>query len=168
MVAVVSSLNLPTMRKVFILLLMIAAIQLQAQKTFKQHSAYAEILGNGGVLSVNYELQLKKKAGFGIHVGIGLGGDKPAIPLGVKYLIAIGGQKSFLETGAGFTLAEREFWVERINRLPYNPYQIAWIPSIGYRHHTNYGLMWKLIYSPFFHKDRKELLFFGAAIGWRF
>ncbi len=168
MVAVVSTLNLPAMRKAFIILLMITATKLQAQKTFKQHSAYIEILGNSGLLSVNYELQLNKNPGFGMHAGIGLGGDKPAIPLGVTYLFQIGGQKSFLETGAGVTLAEREFWVERINRLPDNPYQIAWIPSIGYRHHTNYGLMWKLIYSPFFHKERTELLFFGAAIGWRF
>lgn len=156
------------MRKTFLVLLLLAAGQLWAQKTFKQHSAYVEILGNGGVLSANYELQLNKKPGFGIHAGIGLGGDKPAIPLGITYLFKLGGQKSFIETGVGVTVAEREFWVERINRLPENPYQIAWIPSVGYRHHTNYGLMWKLIYSPYFHTERTELLFFGAAVGWQF
>lgn len=157
------------MRYIFILLpALFAANGLSAQTNFKQHTAYAEVFGNGGVLSVNYELQVKKKPGLGIHGGIGLGGDKPAIPLGVKYLFKISSQTSFLETGVGFTAAEKGFWVGRIKPLPDNSYIIAIIPSVGYRYHTNYGLMWKLIYSPFFSNEQIGFLFFGAAIGWRF
>ena len=61
MAAVVSNLNYFIMRKVFIVILMIAACQSKAQKKFQQHSAYTEVLGNGGVLSINYELQIKKE-----------------------------------------------------------------------------------------------------------
>ena len=156
------------MKKIITAILLVAAVQAQAQKNFKKHTTYVEILGNGIVLSANYELQLADKPGFGIRAGIGLGGIKPAIPLGVVYLINIGKQKSFIETGAGITLAERDVWDDNKSQLTSNPYQVAFIPSVGYRHHAAYGLMWKLIYTPFFNKENNEPGFFGVSIGWRF
>ncbi|MBK8953429.1 MAG: hypothetical protein IPM85_15375 [Chitinophagaceae bacterium] len=154
------------MKKIFLILLL-PAIQVQAQNKFKKHTLYAEVLGNGIVLSANYELQLINKPGFGIHAGIGLAGAQPAIPLGMTYLIKIGKQKSFIETGIGITLAEKDLWDDNKTQLLTNPYQVAFIPSVGYRHHTPYGLMWKLIYSPFFNKENNEPAFFGASVGWR-
>lgn len=148
--------------------MLLPAIQVQAQTKFKKHTIYAEVLGNGVVLSANYELQLSNKPGFGIHAGIGLGGVKPAIPLGMTYLIKIGKQKSFIETGIGITLGEKDLWDDNITQLTSNPYQPAFIPSVGYRHHTTYGLMWKLTYSPFFNKENNEPAFFGVSVGWRF
>lgn len=156
------------MKKIVIALLLITALQAQGQKIFKKHSVYAEVLGNGIKLSANYELQLADKPGFGIRSGIGLGGAMPAIPLGVVYLVDIGKQRSFIETGLGITLAEKDLWVDNKSPLPSNPYQVAFIPSVGYRHHTTFGLMWKTIYSPFFNKENNEPGFFGAAVGWRF
>lgn len=151
-----------------IITLLIILNNVQAQKAFRRNTAYAELLGNGPVLSVNYELQTCNKPGWGIHAGIGLGGYKPAIPLGVIYLVNLGKQKSFLETGLGVTLAEEDVWSTKQVNTDANPYQPAFIPSVGYRHHTPYGLMWKFIYSPFFHKKRSEWKFFGASVGWRF
>ena len=157
------------MRKSFIFIVAVITVtQLQAQKSFKRNTAYAEILGNGMMISANYEYQLGSNPGFGLHIGIGLGGDKPAVPLGVKYLIDLGNKKSFIETGLGVTFAERGMWDEKLQNQNTNPYQPGFIPSIGYRHNTSYGLMWKLIYSPFFNKERSEWKFGGIAIGWRF
>lgn len=156
------------MKKILVILLLATAMQVQAQNKFKKHSIYAEVLGNGIILSANYELQLSNKPGFGIHAGIGLAGVMPAIPLGMTYLVKIGKQKSFIETGIGITFAEKDLWDDNKTQLPSNPYQVAFIPSLGYRHHSPYGLMWKLIYSPFFNKENNEPGFFGASVGWRF
>ena len=156
-------------RATTLLFLLFGVLQLSAQDSFRRNTAYFEILGNGGILSINYERELSKQPGFGIHAGIGLGGDKPAIPLGITYLLKIRKSKSFVETGLGITFGEKYIWISKqFNGAAANPYQMGIFPSVGYRHHTKYGLMWKLIYSPFFSPDRTELAFGGVAIGWRF
>ena len=84
------------MRKTFFFTIAIfAAIQLPAQKPFKRNSLYGEILGNGLVLSLNYERQMSSKPSLGLHFGVGLGSHKPIFPLGAKYLFAIDKQRSF-------------------------------------------------------------------------
>lgn len=156
-------------RAILLLPLLLGILQLSAQNSFQQNTAYLEILGNGGLLSINYERQLNKQPGFGVHAGIGLGGNKPVIPLGITYLLKTRKSKSFIETGLGLTLGEKYFWISKLfNGAGANPYLAAFVPSVGYRHYTKYGLMWKLIYSPFFSPDRTELAFGGVAIGWRF
>jgi hypothetical protein len=142
----------------------------EAQNSFKRNTLYGEIGGNGLALSVNYERQIQNKPGLGWHVGVGLGEEKPCIPLGVKYLIGLGGQKSFIETGLGITLAEQDVLDEKyfFNTTSDNPYGVAFVPTIGYRHHhKKYGLMWKVNYSPVFSRYRNVLLYYGVAIGWR-
>ncbi len=157
------------MRKLFFLIAAIfATIQLPAQKTFKRNTLYCETLGNGLVLSVNYERQMKSEPGLGLHIGVGLGGNRPAFPLGVKYLILLDKEKSFFEMGAGITLAERDLWSEtNSSQFKSDTYSAGFIPSIGYRHHTSKGLMWRINYTPVFNKYRNELVFFGFSIGWR-
>jgi hypothetical protein len=149
------------------LLCLIIANQLLAQKPFKKNTVYAEILGNGIVLSANYEKQVGSKEGLGVHIGIGLGGNKPAIPLGLKYLFGLGNNKSFLETGLGITFGERDLWIENNNQVSKKSYNAAFIPSVGYRHHTNYGLMWRINYTPVFSSYRNLIGFAGISIGWR-
>lgn len=158
------------MRKTFFFIATIlASISMQGQKTFKKNTSYFEIAGNGVVLSLNYERQVGTKPGLGFHIGIGLGGDGPAIPLGAKYLFGLGNQKSFIETGIGVTLAEQQLWDSKSNISSYrDPYKAAFIPSIGYRHQTKYGLMWRLNYTPVFSKYRNILGFGGFSIGWSF
>ncbi|HEV8285122.1 MAG TPA: hypothetical protein VGQ09_12480 [Chitinophagaceae bacterium] len=155
------------MRKLFFFATTIAiATQLTAQKAFRKNTLYGEIAGNGLVLSANYERQLGNKPGLGLHIGVGLGGYYPAIPVGVDYLFDLGHEKSFIEVGVGVTLAELELWDDKYY-IGHNPYKAGFIPSIGYRHHTSYGLMWKLIYTPIFSSYRNIPLYAGASVGWR-
>ena len=141
-----------------------------AQNSFKRNAFYGELGGNGLGLSVNYERQIWDKPGLGWHMGIGLGSDKPSIPLGAKYLFGLGGQKSFIETGLGITLTGQDLLDDKyfFNNTGDNPYGVAFIPSLGYRHHhKRYGLMWSVNYTPFFSRYRNMLLYYGIAIGWR-
>jgi hypothetical protein len=157
------------MRKfIFLSISIIIATNLAAQKSFKKNTFYAEILGSGMVLSINYERQLKDKPGLGYYFGIGLGGLKPAVPFGAKYLIDLKNQKSYIEAGAGITLGERDLWIQReIGQTAKNSYKPGFIPSIGYRHHTSYGFMWRVNYTPVFSGFRNIPLFFGLSLGWR-
>lgn len=158
------------MRKQFLFALAILmATQLKAQeKSFKKTTLYGEIGGNGLGLSVNYERQMGTKPGLGLLVGIGLAGNKPSMVFGAKYLIDFGNHKSFLETGIGITLADREYMGAKTNsQTNQNPYTPVFIPSVGYRHHTKYGLMWRVNYTPVFSKYKSLALYPGISVGWR-
>jgi len=156
------------MRKIFFTVAAIfTACQLPAQKSFKRNIFYFEILGNGLVLSLNYERQITNKPGLGFHAGVALAGDKPAFPLGAKYLFELGKQRSFLEVGAGVTIAEQDMWEENLNSFNADPYKPGFIPSVGYRYNAPKGSMWRINYTPFFNKYRTEFLFFGVSVGWR-
>jgi hypothetical protein len=143
---------------------------LSAQDSFKKNILYWEILGNGPVLYVSYERQTGTKPGLGWHFGVGLAGDKPAFPMGTKYLFDLGNKKSFLETGLGITLAELKFWDDDYyNQLSdKNPYKPGFIPSAGYRHQTAYGLMWRVNYTPVFTRYQSLPVYGGISLGWKF
>lgn len=139
-----------------------------AQTRFRSNTFYSELAGNGLVLSLNYEKQIMKKSGLGLHVGAGLGGEKPMIPMGIIYLLPIKTTKSYIETGAGITLGEEEM-LDEVNSVSHSKTYIpAYIPSVGFRHHTGYGLMWKIIYSPVFIKYRTVPYLGGFSLGWMF
>jgi hypothetical protein len=151
----------------FTLAIMISP-RITAQKPFKKNTFYSEIAGNGLVLSANYERQLGTKPGFGLHIGAGLAGHKPAIPAGVNYLFDLGKQKSFIEAGAGVVFVEIDFWDNKNNVADAdNSYKVCFIPSIGLRHHTPYGLLWRVNYTPVFSKYRNLAVFAGVSVGWR-
>jgi hypothetical protein len=157
------------MRKLFFFTATILfSIQLSAQNTFKKNTLYGEVGGTGIILSANYERQLGNQPGFGLHIGIGLGDNKPAIPFGAKYLFDFGNHKSFMEAGAGITLAEASLLDDLYStHSNNNPYKAAFIPSIGYTHHTAYGLMWRINYTPVFSRYRNIPFFAGVSVGWR-
>ena len=157
------------MRKMLLFTVVIfVACQLSAQKSFKRNTAYFEMAGNGLVLSLNYERQITNKPGLGFHAGVALADDKPAFPLGVKYLFDLGRERSFLEVGAGVTLAEQDMWEPNYNQpAKTDPYKAGFIPSVGYRYNAPKGFMWRINYTPVFNKYRTELLFFGVSLGWR-
>jgi hypothetical protein len=153
------------MRELFFFIIAIfAVIQLPAQESFKRNALYVEMLGNGLVLSANYERQMSTKPGLGLHLGVGLGNAKPVFPFGAKYLIDVAGQRSFFELGAGVTLADEGQW--HLNAKS-ESYSAGFIPSVGYRYNAPKGFMWRINYTPVFNKYRTELLFFGLSIGWR-
>lgn len=146
---------------------MCSALCVFAQSDFKKNTFYSEIAGNGLVLSVNYERQMTDQPGLGLHVGIGLGGDKPMIPTGAFYLFHFKNTKSYLEMGAGITFGEKQMMDDTFHQHNSNSYIPAFVPSVGFRHHTNYGLMWKIIYSPVFNQYRTLPLFGGFSLGWQ-
>jgi len=149
-------------------LAMVAVSQLSAQKSFKRNLYYAEIGGNSIALAANYERQLADKPGFGVHIGIGFGNKKPTIPLGVKYLFELGKkQRSFFETGAGMTIGAKYLWKEYARGSDKNPYEPGFIASVGYRHHTRYGLLWRICYTPIFTSYRNIFYLGGISLGWR-
>jgi hypothetical protein len=156
------------MRKIFFFVAAIfVACQLLSQKSFKRNTIYFEIGGNGLVLSLNYERQITSKPGLGLHAGVALAGDKPAFPLGAKYLFNLSKQRSFLEVGAGVTLADQNTWETNYNQPETDPYKAGFIPSVGYRYNAPKGFMLRINYTPVFNKYRTELLFFGISLGWR-
>lgn len=159
------------MRKPFlaIVAILLAAPLLAQQKNFKKNTAYFEAGGNSLGLGIGYERQMGKKTGLGLHLGISLGGNKPGIVTGTKYLVGLGNHKSFLETGLGVTLVDREYiGAKRNNQTNYNPYTPVFIPSVGYRHHTRYGLMWRVNYTPFISKYDSPAHYVGLSVGYRF
>jgi hypothetical protein len=139
-----------------------------SQTKFKPNSFYGELAGTGSFLSVHYERQVLKKEGPGWHIGIGIGGEKPVIPVGVNYLFGLKNTKSFIETGITVSFADRDWWDDHVLNIEPNPYKPAFMPSVGFRHHTNYGLMWRLNYSPVFTKYRNIIGWGGFSLGWRF
>jgi hypothetical protein len=157
------------MRKLLFFILAIAiTTQLTAQQSFKKTTLSGELGGNGLGFSAGYERQVGKKTGLGLHIGISLSGNKPGLVTGAKYLFDLGNHKSFIETGLGITLADREYMGAKRNNLTNeNPYTPAYIPSVGYRHHTKYGLMWRVNYTPVFSKYNNIFLYPGISVGWR-
>lgn len=156
------------MKKILCLCLLIAtSFHLYAQKTGGRNIIYMEVLGNGLGLSANYERALQATAGWSLHAGIGLGGDIPAFPMGIKYHWQFKNKRSGLEAGAGITLAEADLFNDKNFSATHNKLMAAFIPSFGYRHQTTYGFMWRVNYTPFFTSNRTEFKFFGISLGWR-
>jgi hypothetical protein len=161
------------MREFFLLTLIVTStVQLCAQKPFPKNTFYGEFGGNGIWLSANYERQLSKKPGLGIHVGLGYASSdekfRPTIPIGVNYLIGLGNQKSFIDAGVSVTVAERYVWDDSYHTQDVShPYEAAVIPSLGYRHHTRYGLMWRISYTAIFTSYRTIPWFPSISLGWR-
>lgn len=154
-------------KQLLVTLTVLITCQLAAQKAFKKSLIYFEAGGNGLGLSFSYERQLKSKPGIGLLIGIGLSGNKPSMISGAKYLIGFGNSKSFFEAGFGITLADREYMgAKRDNLINVNPYTPVFIPSAGYRHHTKYGLMWRVNYTPAFSKYNSIALYPGISVGW--
>jgi len=149
----------------FAFLMTAIAISANSQSNFKRNFLYAEAGGTGMTLSVNYERQLASKPGLGVHVGVGLGGELPVIPMGLKYLFPLRNPKSSIETGLGICLIDKEFLDNNSIAYPSTHYVAAIIPSAGYRHQTNYGLMWRANFTPVLSKTR-SFPFAGVSLGW--
>jgi hypothetical protein len=152
------------MRKMLLSVVLLYVTAGFSQNQFKRNTIYGELAGSGLFLSANYERQLSKNPGLGIHIGTGWGDSKPIIPFGLTYLFKLGNNKSFVEAGATITLTEIHYL--DYHETDYN-YTEIFFPSIGYRHHTNYGLMWKITYSPSFSTYGTVIGWGGFSLGWR-
>ena len=155
----------------FFLIFMFSFINGFTQSTFSRNTIYGEFGGDGIFLSAHYERQLGTKPGFGVHFGLGnADADENfafTIPIGLVYLFNISNQESFIETGVGVTWALQNIWDNYSHTEPHD-YKPGFISSVSFRHHTPYGLMWKVSALTAFSKNNIIPFYPGLSIGWRF
>ena len=134
---------------------------LNAYSTVKLNTAYVQLFGNGIVLSANYERQLFKKPGLGIHVGFGVCGEtgfnwnnssRLTIPVGINYLLPLKRDNRFVDFGIGATYAKSDMQVYMLvdyrNPNYVNTNYWSCVPSISYRIHTPKHMMYRYGFTP--------------------
>jgi hypothetical protein len=140
-----------------------------AQTTFKKNDIYLEAGGNGLFASVNYERQLTKQSGLGVRLGVGFYTEDAfylTIPVGINYLFVLKTKKSFksfIDAGLGVTWARIDGKLFSSNGSHFTNF----IPSIGYRRHTQKDLMWRISVTPVANNDGL-VPWVGFSIGKRF
>jgi len=158
------------MRKCILLIFACSALTLSfGQNTFKKNDIYVEALGNGLYGSVNYERQLTKEPGLGARIGVGFYSENAfylTLPVGINYLFPLKNQNSFIDAGLGVTLTSLDGKL-LTKKDEYNKDWINFIPSIGYRRHTENNVMWRISLTPVINKNT-FVPWIGASIGKRF
>jgi len=158
------------MIKLSLLLISFCSVSLYGQTTLKQNDIYIEAAGNGLFASVNYERQLTKEPGLGIRLGIGFYTEKAfylTIPVGINYLFELKKKNSFIDAGLGATWARINGEVFGSSKNSNGDHFINFIPSIGYRKHTNKNIMWRISITPAANKFTL-VPWLGFSIGKRF
>jgi hypothetical protein len=118
-----------------------------AQEKFQRNSFYLEAFGSGLFGSLNYERQLTSKPGIGLRIGAGFYTEKAfylTLPVGVNYLFPLKRENRFIE--AGFTVSPT-FRDGNFNSKADDKWT-NFVPSIGYRMHTNKEWMWRFSLTP--------------------
>jgi hypothetical protein len=140
------------------------------QNHFKKNDIYLEAGGNGLFGSLNYERQLTKQPGLGARIGVGFYSENAfylTIPAGINYLFRLKGGKSFIDAGLGVTWAGIDGKLFSDSDNANDHYFVNFIPSIGYRRHSEKDLMWRISVTPVANKDGL-VPWIGASIGKRF
>ena len=137
---------------------------------------FVELLGAGGIGSINFDIRLKKNRqdGFGLRAGFGLGeyfssnitsnsGRYYSVPLGVNYLI--GKRRNGLELGSIIT---PQFTFNKVLNGP----QVAALGvfNFGYRFQPlKEGLLFRAGWQPFYSTNNGLFpKFIGASLGYGF
>jgi len=158
------------MIKLSLLLISFCSVSLYGQTTLKQNDIYIEAAGNGLFASVNYERQLTKEPGLGIRLGIGFYTERAfylTIPVGINYLFELKKKNSFIDAGLGATWARINGEVFGSSKNSNGDHFINFVPSIGYRKHTNKNIMWRISITPAANKFTL-VPWLGFSIGKRF
>lgn len=138
----------------------------------RKNSFYIEILGNGGVISINYDriVPLGDKSGLGFRIGAGTAGSSDTATSAIAYTALIeinflfGKNKHFLETGIGFTNAFVEKETEQWCSI-----------KLGYRYQAKKGFLLKIV--PMYIYNIKKLdgnsdvfggIWVGVSLGYSF
>ena len=154
----------------FLLAISFFAICTNAQTTFKRNDVYLEAGGNGLFASVNYERQLTKQPGLGFRVGVGFYSEKAfylTIPVGINYLFKLKNNKSFIDAGLGATWTQIDGNLFGDSNNANGDDFVNFVPSIGYRRHTNKDLMWRISVTPIANKYGL-VPWLGFSVGKRF
>lgn len=148
----------------------------EEKKSAYAKATFIELLGSGGIGSINADIRFKKnhQDGFGARAGFGLGelfasdlsansGRYYSIPLGINYLI--GKRRNSLELG---TVITPEFTFRKVLNGP----QLAALGfiNLGYRFQPlKEGLVFRAGWQPFYStKSGLFPTFIGASIGYGF
>ncbi|MEP7228718.1 MAG: hypothetical protein ABI691_00620 [Ginsengibacter sp.] len=127
------------------------AISSYGQTTFKRNYIYLEAGGNGLFASVNYERQLIKQPGLGFRLGVGFYSENAfylTIPAGINYLFKLKNNKSFIDAGLGATWTRIDGNLFLVSKNSNGDSFVNFVPSVGYRRHTNQNLMWRISVTP--------------------
>jgi hypothetical protein len=140
------------------------------QTGFKQNTIYLEAGGNGLFASANYERQLTKQPGFGVRIGVGFYSENAfylTVPAGVDYLFKLNSDKSFIDAGLGATWTRIDGNLFGNSKNSTGAHFVNFVPSIGYRRHTNQKLIWRISFTPIANKFGL-VPWLGFSIGKRF
>ena len=163
------------MKTIKILLILLLAGNGIAQENYL-NTVYFEILGTGGMFSVNYERQLGMSSNFSIHSGLGylpeiFSPESITIPYGVKHNLKLGKRTRFT-TGLNATAIlngqSGDFW-NHIYRPPSDRgVRNIFFASLGFKMyfggHQKY--MWKLYTALPFAQTLKGAFEFEPSIPW--
>ena len=141
-----------------------------AQNTFKRNDIYLEAGGNGLWSSVNYERRLTKEPGLGVRIGLGFYTERAfylTIPVSINYLFPLKNGRSFIDAGAGVTWARMDGRVFSNDKNSNDDHFTSFVPSIGYRRHTDKNVMWRISITPVANKDT-FMPWLGFSVGKRF
>jgi len=146
------------------------AVCSNGQTTFKRNAIYLEAGGNGLFSSVNYERQFTKEPGLGFRFGIGFYTENAfylTIPVGINYLFKLKNNHSFIESGLGATWTRIDAKIFDDSKNSNGDHFVNFVPSIGYRRHTDRNVMWRISATPIANKNGLYP-WLGLAIGKRF
>ncbi len=146
------------------------AVRSNGQTTFKKNDIYIEAGGNGLFASANYERQFTKEPGPGFRLGIGFYTETAfylTIPVGFNYLFKLKNNHSFVDAGLGATWTRIDGKKFANSRISNAHNFVNFVPSIGYRRHTNRNVMWRISATPIANNDGL-FPWLGFSIGKRF
>jgi hypothetical protein len=127
----------------------------------QKNTVFIELLGNGGITSLNYEIQLTNQPGLSARVGLGyispiFDSANFTLPISLQYMEAIG-KKSYVEFGLGSTLIPSFeddpcglFNFGQCSEAPKKRLMQVYLASVGYRKHfgKNQDWIWKFNLTP--------------------
>ncbi|CAN5598023.1 hypothetical protein BH23BAC1_BH23BAC1_19560 [soil metagenome] len=125
---------------------------------FSRNNAYLELLGNGGLYSINYERIVVQnfalRLGFGAWKSIGLfgAGDKSFVTVPILGNFLFGKKNSKFEVGAGFLFGREKEYSTSFNPNSNKSSSIFNLTGvIGYRYQpSTAGLMFRVGLTPFY------------------
>ena len=147
---------------------LLSAVSASAQSYYqKEASLYAEIFGTGGEISANFEKIIGGK--FTFRTGVGLTGISfrkgYTVPFGMSVLL--GKDRNFIELGGGGTWMDFDDNGTDDVLFDLKEDQVVGHAIAGYRFIGDYGLTYRLAFTPAFTKDGFKPMG-GAAFGYSF
>ena len=172
------------LKALFLVIMLICFVQeIKAQEIgTRRQTVYAEFLGNGGFLTVNYDTRLNvdRNDGLGVRVGIGFGSffflnpytnwvnaiksgtQYISVPLQLNYIV--GKKRSGLEAGVGIT---QEFTFNQKGNDP--RVQLTGLLNLGYRlQPRDRGFSFRILASPGIYQGKIFPIGAGISLGYSF